>query len=586
MFPDNLNTAQKPVPSDQVQPGGEAKLPGIARLMLRHQLLDREALIEATEQSRRTDTPLLTYLSKNKFISSYEVARLTAETLGLPLMDLSAFNPDYAPGGLVSEKLMRSHRALPLYRRGNRLFLAMSDPTDQHIQQDIKFQTKLNVEPVVVVDEQLTAALNKALDTPNQVIEAILEEGLDNIEFQATDEALPGGRMDAEDAAVDAPVVRFVNRVLLDAINTGASDIHFEPFEDSYRVRYRQDGLLREITHPPLAMAPRITARLKIMSQLDISERRRPQDGRIRLRLSRRRKVDFRISFLPTLYGEKIVLRILETGESHVNIDALGLEDFQKQLYLDAIGRPQGMILVTGPTGSGKTVTLYSALAVLNQSEVNVSSVEDPVEINLPGVNQVNINPKAGLDFANVLRSFLRQDPDILMVGEIRDLETAEIAIKAAQTGHLVLSTLHTNDTPQTLNRLINMGVAPYNVASSVHLIMAQRLLRKLCQNCKTPIRIPEPELLNQGFRPDELEQLAIFKAVGCEQCTNGYRGRVGVFEMMPITESIGELMMRGANAMELAQQAKKEGLQTLRESGLNKVRLGITTLDEVHRIT
>ncbi len=385
----------------------------------------------------------------------------------------------------------------------------------------------------------------------------------------------------------DAPIVRFVNRVLLDAINRGASDIHCEPYENVYRVRLRQDGILHEIAKPPVTLAARISARIKVMSHMDIAERRVPQDGRIKMNLSKKRSIDFRVNTLPTLWGEKVVLRILDPSSARLGIDALGYEEDQKAAFLKAIHKPQGMVLVTGPTGSGKTVSLYTALNILNTAEVNISTAEDPVEINLPGINQVNVNPKTGMTFANALRAFLRQDPDIIMVGEIRDLETAEIAIKAAQTGHMVLSTLHTNDAPQTLNRLMNMGVAPYNIASSVTLIIAQRLARRLCRHCKAPVpNIPKEELLKLGFRPDELDGLVIYRPVGCDQCTGGYKGRVGVYQVMTVSEEMGRIMMRGGNAIDLADQAGREGVRDLRASGLLKVRQGITSLEEINRIT
>ncbi|MGB2973015.1 MAG: type IV-A pilus assembly ATPase PilB, partial [Candidatus Competibacter sp.] len=494
-----------------------------------------------------------------------------------------ALDIDSAVIRLVDEKLLRRHHALPLHKRGRRLFVGLSDPTNQRVLEDIKFQTRLDIEPIIVSQLQLAKALDTVIDSRS----ATLTDGeIGDLNF--------GGEADIEAKVEtlsqsdtdDAPVVRFINQVILQAINRGASDIHFEPYEKIYRVRLRQDGILDEIYKPPVAMAPRMAARLKIMAQLDIAERRVPQDGRIKLYLTKQRAIDFRVNTLPTLWGEKVVMRLLDPSSAQMGIEALGYEDHQKELFLHAIHKPQGMVLVTGPTGSGKTVSLYTALNILNTAAVNISTAEDPVEINLAGINQVNVNPKVGMTFANALRSFLRQDPDIIMVGEIRDLETAEIAIKAAQTGHMVLSTLHTNSAPQTLSRLMNMGVAPYNIASSVTLIIAQRLARRLCQHCKEETKIPAEELINQGFREAELNELEIFKAAGCDQCNHGYKGRVGVYEVLPISEETGRIIMESGNALQIAVQARKEGINDLRQSGLNKVRMGLTSLEEINRVT
>ena len=563
-----------------------ANLTGLARVIARYDLISTEKLVEAVDKARQDEVPLITYLARNRLASAYTIALHLAREFGLPLVELSAFDLKQAPTKLVSERLVSMHRALPLYKRGHRLFLAVSDPTNLRALEDIKFQTGLTPEPIIVNDELLTAVLERSLDQPSKAIESLLEEGLEDVEITSEDDQ--GQETTADTAgADDAPVVRFINKILLDAVNRGASDIHFEPYEGVYRVRFRLDGILHEITKPPNSIAPRLAARLKIIARLNIAERRVPQDGRARLNLSKRHSVDFRVNTLPTLYGEKVVLRILDSSAAKLGVDVLGFEDDQKRKFLETIKRPQGMVLVTGPTGSGKTVTLYTALNILNTPEVNISTVEDPVEIQLTGINQVHVNLKTGLGFAEALRAFLRQDPDIIMVGEIRDVETAEIAIKAAQTGHMVLSTVHTNSAPQTLTRMVNMGVPPYNIASSVNLIIAQRLARKLCEHCKTTEdEIPERELVNQGFREDELGSLEIYRAVGCDRCTNGYKGRTGLYEVMLVSQAIGRIIMEGGNALDIQDQARKEGLTTLRESGINKVRAGLTSLEEINRVT
>ncbi len=491
---------------------------------------------------------------------------------------------DNAPLSLVDEKLIRQHHALPLFKRGNRLFVAVSDPTNLQALDEIKFHTGISTETILVEEDKLTKAIEKALDSADSSMSDLLDEDLDNLEVTGGDEDRKDDGVDAD--IDDTPVVRFVNKVLLDAINKGASDIHIEPYEKSFRIRFRQDGVLLEVAHPPQSMANRLIARIKVMSRMDIAERRVPQDGRIKMALSKKRAIDFRVNSCPTLFGEKVVLRILDPSSAKLGIDALGYEDNQKQLYLENLNKPYGMILVTGPTGSGKTVSLYTGLNILNTPDRNISTCEDPVEINLAGINQCNMNPKAGLTFASALRAFLRQDPDIIMVGEIRDLETAEIAIKAAQTGHMVMSTLHTNDAPQTLTRLANMGVPPYNIASSVNLIIAQRLARRLCSNCKKPVDIPREALLEEGFKEDELGSLKIYGPVGCDQCSEGYKGRVGIYQVMPVSEAMGRIIMENGNALQLADQAKKEGIADLRESGLKKVRDGVTSLEEINRVT
>jgi type IV pilus assembly protein PilB len=570
-------------PSNVVtQPGGQ--LIGLARQLVLNHLLDEAAALKAFEQARKDNIPFVSYLVDNKLARDKDIARIASRSFNLPLFDIDALEIDAEIIRLVDEKLLRQHRALPLYKRGRRLFVGVSDPTHQRVLEDIKFQTRLDIEPVVVSELQLTKTLDDAIQAPSADMG---DSDIGDLDFGNEADAAAKIETLTQSDADDAPVVRFINQVILQAINRGASDIHFEPYEKTYRVRLRQDGILDELYKPPITMAPRMAARLKIMAQLDIAERRVPQDGRLKLYLTKQRAIDFRVNTLPTMWGEKVVMRLLDPASAQMGIEALGYEEHQRNLFLNAIHKPQGMVLVTGPTGSGKTVSLYTALNILNTSAVNISTAEDPVEINLPGINQVNVNPKVGMTFANALRSFLRQDPDIIMVGEIRDLETAEIAIKAAQTGHMVLSTLHTNSAPQTLSRLMNMGVAPYNIASSVTLIIAQRLGRRLCQNCKEEISIPPNELINQGFHEDELKDLTIYKAVGCDQCNGrGYKGRVGIYEVMPVSEEIGRIIMANGNALHIADQARREGVNDLRRSGLEKVRTGLTSLEEINRVT
>ncbi|MEJ2508891.1 MAG: type IV-A pilus assembly ATPase PilB, partial [Gammaproteobacteria bacterium] len=488
---------------------------------------------------------------------------------------------------LVEEKLIRKHHALPLFKRGNRLFVGVSDPTNLQGLDEIKFHVGINTEAILVEDDKLGQFIDKAMEANDSTFADLSDGDLDDVDFADEDQMEGGGPAVSESEIDDTPVVRFINKVLLDAINRGASDIHFEPYEKNYRVRTRLDGMLSEVASPPVGLGPKLTARLKVMARLDISERRIPQDGRIKLNLSKNRAIDFRVNTCPTLYGEKVVLRILDPNSAKLGIDALGYEEEQKEKFLEAIHRPYGMVLVTGPTGSGKTVSLYTAVNILNTPDVNISTAEDPSEINMPGVNQVNVNPKVGLTFASALRAFLRQDPDIILVGEIRDLETAEIAIKAAQTGHLVLSTLHTNDAPQTLTRLANMGVPLYNIASSVHLIVAQRLARRLCSHCKQPIDVPKEALKKEGFTDADIAAgIKVYGPVGCDQCNGGYKGRVGIYQVMPVSETMGRIIMEGGNAMQLADQAEKEGVADLRKSGLKKVKDGVTSLDEINRVT
>ena len=559
-------------------------LGGLARRLVEERLLGAEDARQAHSQAQKKKIPFVTYLVENKILGSRDIAQAASIEFGVPLFDITSMDMEVAPVKLVEEKLIRQHHALPIFKRGNRLYVAVSDPTNLQGLDEIKFHTGINIEPVLVEEDKLTRSIDTAMEANDSVMKDLLDTDLDNL-------AISGGEDEQKPAAVeseadDTPVVRFVNKVLLDAINKGASDIHIEPYEKELRVRLRQDGVLHEIASPPVALANRLAARVKVMARLDIAERRVPQDGRMKMMLSKNRAIDFRISTCPTLFGEKIVMRILDPTSAKLGIDALGYEEDQKALFLDAIHRPWGMVLVTGPTGSGKTVSLYTALNILNTADRNISTVEDPVEINLPGINQVSMNVKTGMTFAAALRAFLRQDPDVIMVGEIRDLETAEIAVKAAQTGHMVLSTLHTNDAPQSMTRLVNMGIAPYNIASAVNLIIAQRLARRLCGNCKTPLKIPPEALLKEGFKEEEIPKLTIYKPVGCELCSDGYKGRVGVYQVMPVSEAMGRIIMEGGNAMQLAAQAKAEGIADLRASGLKKVKAGITSLEEINRVT
>ncbi len=566
-------------------PNPTVNLSGLARRLVMDGLLDEAVAAKAHETALKKRTHFVSYLVDNKILSSSEIAWSGAQEFGVPLFDMDAMDPEVVPIKLVSEKLIKQHNALPLFKRANRLYVAVSDPTNLGAIDEFKFHTGINTEAVLVDEIQLRKAIDKALEALDTTMSELMDADLDNLDIAAGDDDIKDGDVSESDID-DTPVVRFVNKVLLDAINSGASDIHLEPYEKEFRVRFRNDGVLHEITSPPSSLAMRIIARLKVMSRMNIAERRVPQDGRIKMNLSRNRSIDFRVNTLPTLYGEKVVLRILDGGAAQIGVDALGFEPEQKELFTSAINKPYGMVLVTGPTGSGKTVSLYTGLNMLNTPDRNISTCEDPVEINLMGVNQVNVNNKAGLDFSVALRAFLRQDPDIIMVGEIRDLETAEIAVKAAQTGHLVLSTLHTNDAPQTLTRLANMGVPPYNIASAVHLIMAQRLARRLCNNCKKPRDIPREALLKAGFREDQLDGLKVYGPVGCDSCTSGYKGRIGIYQVMPVSEEMGRIIMEGGNSMELAKQAHAEGVADLRESGLKKVAAGITSLEEIDRVT
>jgi len=568
-----------------VTPNPTAHLSGLARRLVMDGLLDETEATKAHETALKKRTHFVSYLVENKILKSRDIAWSGAQEFGVPLFDLKSMDMEIAPIKIVSEKLIQQHNALPLIKRGNRLYIAVSDPTNLGAIDEFKFHTGINTEAVLVEEEHLRKAIDIALEALDTTMSALMDADLDNLDVSSGDESSKDGDISESDID-DTPVVRFVNKVLLDAINIGASDIHLEPYEKEFRVRFRSDGVLHEITSPPRSLAMRIIARLKVMSRMNIAERRVPQDGRIKMNLSRNRSIDFRVNTLPTLYGEKVVLRILDGSAAQMGVDALGFEEDQRETFTKAINKPYGMVLVTGPTGSGKTVSLYTGLNMLNTPDRNISTCEDPVEINVMGINQVNVNPVAGLHFATALRAFLRQDPDIIMVGEIRDLETAEIAVKAAQTGHLVLSTLHTNDAPQTLTRLANMGVPPYNIASAVHLIMAQRLARRLCNKCKKELDIPKEALLKSGFKENQVDGLKIYGAVGCDQCTSGYKGRVGIYQVMPVSEEMGRIIMEGGNSMQLEQQAKIEGVADLRESGLKKVADGVTSLEEVDRVT
>jgi type IV pilus assembly protein PilB len=565
-------------------------LNGLARRLVADNILDSELAAKSIAQAKKDKVPFAQHLVTSGILDSRTLARIASEEFGSPVFDLDALNKDSIPQKLVDDKLIRKHRTLPIARRGNRLFLAVTDPTDLHALDEIKFNTGINTEAVLVEADKLQIAIDKYLNAQEESLgDALggLDDDMDDLDVQSVSDAAPNEDTSAE--ADEAPIVKYINKVLLDAIKIGASDIHFEPYEKSYRIRFRTDGVLNEVSRPPVNLAFRMAARLKVMSQMDISERRLPQDGRIKLKVSKTRAIDFRVNTLPTLFGEKIVLRILDPSSAKLGIDALGYEDDQKKLYMDALAQSQGMILVTGPTGSGKTVSLYTGLNILNTSEVNISTAEDPVEINLEGINQVQMNTRVGLTFAEALRSFLRQDPDIIMVGEIRDLETAEIAIKAAQTGHLVLSTLHTNSAPETLTRLLNMGVPAFNVATSVSLIIAQRLARRLCSACKKPATdIPADILTQEGF--DEIgiprAEFQLFHPGGCEKCNGGYKGRVGVYEVVRITPLIANLIMEGGNSLQIARAAKEAGFNNLRVSALRKVAMGLTSLEEANRVT
>lgn len=565
----------------------DLKLHGIGQLFVLEKLLEKPKALEFYKLASAEKISFVQYLVKNNILSPMQIALTAAENFGVPVFDLDCIEIDNIPNNLVSEKLIRRHSMVPLFSRGNHLYLATDDPSKQASLKEIQFHTGLNTHAIIVEADKLSALIDHLLAVKeNQGLSEYLGESneFEGLLISEDEEQDPNVTFSAIE---DAPIVKFVNKILLDAIKQGASDIHFEPYEKEYRIRYRQDGILHEVATPPVNLSARITARIKIMSNLDISERRIPQDGGFKLKISKTRSIDFRVSTCPTTFGEKVVMRILDPATAKLGIEALGFSPLQKKHFIHAIERPQGMILVTGPTGSGKTVTLYTALNILNTKEVNISTAEDPVEIKVPGINQVNINVKAGLTFSGALRSFLRQDPDIIMVGEIRDFETAEIAVKAAQTGHLVLSTLHTNSAAETLNRLINMGIPTFNIASSVTLIIAQRLARKLCDNCKI-LRddFNKSSLLELGFPENELEKIILYKPVGCNKCTSGYRGRIGLFEVLPMTKALGQLIMSGGNSIDFLNKAQSEGMITIYESGLEKIKQGITTIEEVNRVT
>ncbi len=561
----------------------EIQFGGLSKCLVQNEKLTESEARAHVEEAQKNKKPFISHLVQNKIIDSKTIASLASSEFGIPFFDLDAIELNTLPIELISEKLIRQHHALPLFKRGNRLFIAVSDPTNFQALDDIKFHTRLNTEIILVEELKLAHAIDAALEAADQTMADMLDEDLDNLEISSGDEQ-PEEENDSD--IDDAPIVRYVNKILLDSIKKGVSDIHLEPYEKKFRIRYRGDGILYEAASPPSNIANRIVSRIKVMSKMDIAERRVPQDGRIKMQLSKNRAIDFRVNTCPTLFGEKVVLRILDPSSAEIGIERLGFEPEQQELFLNAIHRPYGMVLVTGPTGSGKTVSLYTGLNILNKMERNISTAEDPVEITVEGINQVNVNVKAGLTFAEALKAFLRQDPDIIMVGEIRDIETASIAVKAAQTGHLVLSTLHTNDAPQTINRMVQMGIEPFNIVSAVNLIMAQRLGRRLCEHCKVEADFPEKTYLDAGFRSDEIDSLTIYSPVGCEHCNNGYKGRVGIYQVLPISEKMRALILRGGNAMEMAELAKSEGINDLRASGLVKVRQGITSIEEIDRIT
>ncbi|WP_419534793.1 type IV-A pilus assembly ATPase PilB [Endozoicomonas sp.] len=561
-------------------------LTGLAARLLADQLMDEAAIHEAEAAAAKANKPLSRYLLEKKLVDAKALMLATAEEFGLPVIDLSAFDKEHFAKDLVQEKLVRKHHALPLIKRGSHLFVAISDPSNHQGLDEIRFNTGLTIHSILAEPALLEKMMEASLDDTGQALADLGGDEfgeLEDLEVSAVDDGPEDVQGGGED---DTPVVKFVNKMLLSAIKGGSSDLHFEPYEKAYRVRFRTDGILHEVTRPPVSLGPRIASRLKIMSAMDISERRKPQDGRIKMKLSKTKAIDFRVNTLPTLWGEKIVLRILDPSSAKMGIDALGYEEVQKSMYMTALHQPQGMILVTGPTGSGKTVSLYTGLNILNTPERNISTAEDPVEINLEGINQVNVNPKQGMDFSQALRAFLRQDPDIIMVGEIRDLETANIAIKAAQTGHMVLSTLHTNSAAETLTRLQNMGVPSFNIATSVSLIIAQRLARRLCSNCKTKIQVPKETLLEEGFTEEQAATAEIYGPKGCDNCNNGYKGRVGIYEVVAITPGMQQIIMEEGNSLQISEQAEKEGFNNLRQSGLLKALQGVTSLEEVNRVT
>ncbi len=562
------------------------KIAGLPRRLVQDGLISEEALLEASVAAKKKKMSLVAYLVNEDLTNARSIAVAASHEFGVPLLDLDAIDVDIDVIRAVDQKLITKHRVLPLVQRGQRLFLAIADPTNLAAIDDIKFQTSLRIDPVVVEQDKLEDRIVKAIEAVDTSMSGLEDDDFDLENLEISGDVEEDEEIRRDDIE-DAPVVRFVNKILLDAIKRGASDVHFEPYEKYFRVRTRLDGVLSEVAQPPVILATKVCARLKVMSRMDIAERRVPQDGRIKMRLSKNRAIDFRVNTCPTLFGEKVVLRILDPSSAKLGIEMLGYDEEQRKLYEKHLAKPYGMILVTGPTGSGKTVSLYTGLNVLNTEDRNISTAEDPAEINMPGINQVNVNPKVGLTFASALKAFLRQDPDVIMVGEIRDLETADIAIKAAQTGHLVLSTLHTNDAPRTLSRLVDMGVKPYAIATSVSLIIAQRLARRLCDNCKENKDVPREALEKEGFDAEELDAgITIFAPKGCKSCNDGYKGRIGIFQVMEVSETMGRIIMEGGNAIQLADQAAIEGVCDLRRAGLNKVKEGITSLEEVNRVT
>jgi type IV pilus assembly protein PilB len=564
----------------------QTKLSGLARTLIQEKLLSEDEAKAIEDQARNSKTPFISQAIQSKKLNPLAIAETAAKAFGFPYFNLDAFNLDYLPPKKIDAKLMQSNRVLALHSRNNLLFVAVSDPTNIHALDSVQFQMGMNVSPVVVEDDKLGRMIEKIIESSDKSLKSL---DVDDGDFGFGDDSSQIEEAPVESEVDDAPVVKFLNKMLLDAINMGASDLHFEPYEKFYRVRYRVDGILREITQPPLAIKEKLASRIKVISSMDISEKRIPQDGRMKLVLSKSRTIDFRVSTLPLIHGEKIVMRILDPSSATLGIEALGYEPIQKERLLSAVSRPYGLVLVTGPTGSGKTVSLYTCLNILNNPGVNISTAEDPCEIPLAGINQVNVNDKQGLTFAAALKSFLRQDPDIIMIGEIRDLETADMAIKAASTGHMVLSTLHTNDAPSTLTRLLNMGVAPFNIASAVSLITAQRLARRLCKHCKIPLSVPKEALLRVGFIEDDFKedwQLYGHNPDGCELCNSGYKGRVGIYQVMPVTDAISRIIMKNGTAHDIADQARAEGVNDLRRSGVLKVIQGLTSIEEVEACT
>jgi type IV pilus assembly protein PilB len=564
-----------------------SKYGGLAQQLISDGVVSEANMKTAQIEAQQQQIGLVPYLVDNKLADSYHLAQMLSQAFGDPLFDLDALSTDVIPKDLVDEKIVRKFNALPLFKRGQRLFVALSDPTRVDAIDAIAFNSRLSIETIVVEENKLKKRIESVYAETMHSFDNFSDSDL-NVGFEDGDEVNDDGETKLNDGIDEAPVVKFVNKMLVDAIRMGASDLHFEPYEKSFRVRFRVDGVMEKIANPPVQLANKIAARLKVMSQMDISERRVPQDGRIKLKISKTKAIDFRVNSLPTLFGEKIVLRILDPSSAMLGIDALGYEPDQQEMFLEALHKPQGMLLITGPTGSGKTVSLYTGINILNTGATNISTAEDPVEINLEGINQVNVNAKVGLTFANALKSFLRQDPDIVMVGEIRDLETAEIAIKAAQTGHMVLSTLHTNSAPETLTRLRNMGVASFNIATSVNLVIAQRLARRLCKNCKKPINIPRQSLLEIGFTDTDLDNSdnVIYEPVGCNECREGYKGRVGIYEVMKVSPDISRIIMEDGNAIDIKDAALKNGFRDLRRSGVLKVLKGVTSIQEMMRVT